>query len=291
MADARKEKMEEILQQLEKGVSEVFTSENYIRFLNILSQFHNYSLNNCILILQQFPSASRVASFATWKKIGCNVQKGSKGIKILVPTPKKYIKEQTSFDEEGNSITETIEKKILYFKIGYVFDRSQVDGEIPSPCRELTDNSDYLHQAVEKIISQNSDIDFDYSLKPGGANGYCRLDTKEIFIRAGMSDLQTIKTILHEKAHQLLHTSASEYTHEEKEVQVEASAYTVLQHISNSTGLQLDSSSYSFPYIATWATSRELKELRSSLEVIKKTSEELIRWITSETDLPMAIPA
>lgn len=96
MADTRKEKMQEIMEQLEKGVSDVFTSDNYIRFLNIISQFHSYSLNNCVLILSQYPSASRVASFATWKKIGCNVQKGSKGIKILVPTPKKIVKEQTA---------------------------------------------------------------------------------------------------------------------------------------------------------------------------------------------------
>lgn len=293
MADTRKEKMQEIMEQLEKGVADVFTSDNYIRFLNIISQFHSYSLNNCVLILSQYPSASRVASFATWKKIGCSVQKGSKGIKILVPTPKKIVKEQTAIDDDdGNAIVETIEKKALYFKVGHVFDVSQVDGEIPSLCEELKDNSEYLHNAVERIISQNSDINYDFNLKQGGANGYCRLDTKAIFLRAGMSDLQTLKTILHEKAHQLLHTSDSEkYTREEKEVQAESCAYVALQHIQSSTGIQLDSSSYTFPYVATWASGRELKELKSSLEVIKTTSEELIRWITSETDLQMAIPA
>ena len=292
MEKTRKEKMQEVMDQLEEGVAQVFTSENYIRFLNTLSQFHHYSLNNCILIVSQFPQASRVASFATWKKIGCAVRKGSKGIKVIVPTPKKVVKETESVDEDGNTIETTEETKALYFKIGYVFDVSQVDGEIPSPCQELQDNSDYLHQAVVRIISQNSDIDYDYGLKQGDANGYCRVDTRDIFLRAGMSDLQTLKTILHEKAHQLLHTSdSSRYTREEMEVQAESCAYVALQHIQGATGLQLDSSSYSFPYIATWATGRELKELKSSLEVIKDTSEELIRWITSETDLQMEVPA
>lgn len=287
--NTRQERMQEIIMQLQEGVAEVFTNENYLHFLNMMSMFHNYSVNNCILILSQNPLASRVASFATWKKLGCSVRKGSKGIKILVPIPYKYQKEKRSIDENGDTVEETVEAQSLYFKIGHVFDRSQVDGDLPNPCEELQYNSDSLHLAVERIIVQNHDISYDFELKPGDANGYCRLDTKEIFLRPNMSDLQTLKTIIHEKAHQLLHTSDSEqmYTREEAEVQAESCAYVALQHFQNSTGMQLESSSYSFPYIATWASGRELKELRSSLEVIKKTSDELIRWLSSETDLQL----
>ncbi len=289
----KREQMQKILEQLEDGVSKVFTSENYIRFLNMLSQFHSYSVNNCILILSQCPTATRVASFVTWKKLGCKVQKGSKGIKVLVPIPYKYQKEQKRVDENGDFVEETVEATALYFKIGYVFDRSQVDGDLPSPCQELQDNSDLIHRAVTRIIDQNDDIGYDDTLVPNVANGYCRLENGEIRIRPQMSDLQTLKTIIHEKAHQLLHASDSKrkYTREEAEVQAESCAYVVLQHFQSSTGVQLESSSYSFPYIATWASGRELKELTSSLEAIKKTSEELVRWLANETDLQLKVPA
>lgn len=289
----KREEMQIVLQQLEDGVKNVFSSDNYVKFLKMMSNFHNYSVNNCVLILNQFPTATRVASFQTWGKLGCNVKKGSKGIKILVPTPKKFIKEQTTIDDDGNSFTETIEKKVLYFKVGYVFDISQVDGNIPSICEELKDNSELLHSIAEQIILQNDDINYDFELKQDGANGYCCLDTKEIFIRSGMSDLQTIKTILHEKAHQLLHAvgSAEKCSREYAEVQAEACAYVVLQYLQNNTGIRLDTSSYSFPYIATWSTGKDVKELVNSLEVIKNASQELIHWFTSEIDLLVSIPA
>lgn len=136
--------MKDVLQQLEDGVQEVFTSENYISFLKMMAQFHNYSYNNVILILTQCPTATRCASFQTWKKLGHPVKRGEKGIKVLVPIPYTYEKKQKTVDEDGNAIMETVDAKGLTFRIGHVFDAQQVDGQLPSLCNELTDDSEEL---------------------------------------------------------------------------------------------------------------------------------------------------
>lgn len=284
----QRDKMDEIMKQLEEGVASVYTSENYLRFLDLMSNFHQYSLNNCLLILSQFPSASRVASYRTWQKCGCNVVKGSKGIKILVPITHKFQKEKETTNEDGETIKEIVDAQTVYFKIGHVFDQSQVQGEIESPCKEIDVNSDYLHKLVELIIKENNDINYDFELKPGGANGYCRLDSGEIFLRPNLGDLHTLKTIIHEKSHQLLHANASKdhpFDRSQAEIQAESCAYVVLQSLQRSTGMALDSSCYSFPYIATWAQERELSQLKSSLETIKDTSNELVLWITKAMNL------
>ena len=285
MTTEKQEKMKEIIMQLEDGVSSVFTSENYIRLLKMLSQFHNYSVNNCILILMQCPSATRVASFQTWKKMGYPVRKGEKGIKVLVPIPYTYQTERKAIDDEGNSVIETVDAKGLTFKIGHVFDASQVQGEMPTLAHELKDDSEHLQKAVEKIVAENEDIHYDHDLKKGGANGYYRLDTKQIALRPDMAAAQTIKTIVHEKAHSLLHNSDSErYTREEAEVQAESVAYCVC------AAFGLDTSDYSFGYIAGWSSGKETKELKSSLAVIEKTARELMRWLASASDLKPTMP-
>ena len=284
MTTGKQDKMREIMAQLEEGVASVFTSENYIRLLNMLGQFHRYSVNNCILILMQCPSASRVASFQTWKKLGYPVRKGEKGIKVLVPIPYTYQTEQKTVDEQGNPVMETVDAKGLTFKVGYVFDASQVDGEMPTLAHELTDDPDNLRKAVERIVAENENIDYDHDLKKGSANGYYRLDTKQIALRPDMSAAQTIKTIIHEKAHSLLHDSASEYTREEAEVQAESVAYCVC------SAFGLDTSDYSVGYIAGGSNGKEAKELRSSLAVIEKTARELMRWLDSASDLQMVVP-
>ena len=285
--EEKREKMQEIMKQLEDGVAAVFTSDNYIRLLDMLSKFHSYSVNNCILILTQRPDATQVASYQTWKKVGCQVRKGEKGIKVLVPIPFKYQKERTTVDENGNDITETVEAQGLNFRVGYVFDASQVDGEIPTLAKELQDNPEYLQKAVDRIVNENEDISYDTTLKQGGANGYYRVDTKQIFLRPSMSSTQTLKTIIHEKAHSLLHNSEAKevYTREAKEVQAESVAYCV------SAAFGLDTSDYSFGYVAGWSSNRELKELKSSLAVIEKTARELMQWLATATDLQMVVTA
>ena len=279
------DKVKEIMTQLEDGVAAVFTSENYIRLLNMLAQFHRYSYNNCILILMQCPTASRVASFQTWKKMGYPVKKGEKGIRILVPIPYTYQKQQKTVDDQGNPVVETVDAKGLSFRVGNVFDASQVTGELPELAQELTDDPAYLQEAVRRIVEENENINYDPSLKKGEANGYYRPDTQEIYLRSGMAAMQTLKTIIHEKAHSLLHGSDSDkYTREEAEVQAESVAYVVASAFGFSV------SNYSFGYIAGWSSSRETKELKSSLAVIEKTARELMNWLASSTDLELLVP-
>lgn len=278
------DKVKEIISQLEDGVEAVFASENYIRLLNMLAQFHSYSYNNCILILMQCPSATRVASFQTWKKMGYPVNKGEKGIRILVPIPYTYQKEQKSVDEQGNSVTETVDAKGLTFRVGNVFDASQVVGELPTLAKELTEDPAFLQEAVKQIISKNENINYDYNLKKGEANGYYRTDTKEIYLRTGMAAMQTLKTIIHEKAHSVLHSASDGYSQEEAEVQAESVAYCV------ASAFGLDTNDYSFGYIAGWSSNRETKELKSSLAVIEKTARELMNWLVSSTDLELLVP-
>ena len=155
---------------------------------------------------------------------------------------------------------------------------------MPTLAHELTDDPDNLRKAVERIVAENENIDYDHDLKKGSANGYYRLDTKQIALRPDMSAAQTIKTIIHEKAHSLLHDSTSEYTREEAEVQAESVAYCVC------SAFGLDTSDYSFGYIAGWSSGKETKELKSSLAVIEKTASELMRWLASASDLQMVVP-
>lgn len=269
--------MQDVLKQLEDGVQAVFTSENYISFLKMMAQFHNYSYNNVILILTQCPTASQVASFQTWKKLGYPVKRGEKGIKILVPIPYTYEKHQKTVDEDGNTIMETVDAKGLTFRIGHVFDAQQIDGQLPSVCHELTDDSEELQAAVNRIISENDDISYDVTLQEGGANGYYRVDTKQIFLRTGMAASQQFKTLIHEKAHSLLHNSDAEqkFTRSEAEVQAESVAFVVCYAVGLDSGTE-----YSFPYIATWQ-GKDMNVLRSSLSVIEKTARELINWLAS----------
>lgn len=194
------------------------------------------------------------------------------------------IEKKTDKREQMNDILKQLENGVdaqgLTFRVGYVFDQQQVNGELPALVHELTDNPDILQKAVDRIVAENDYIDYDSNLKQGGANGYYRLDTKQICLRPDMAAMQTLKTIIHEKAHSLLHNSDSEnkYTREEAEVQAESVAYCVC------SAFGLDSSDYSFGYIAGWSNGRELKELKSSLAVIEKTAKELMQWLAAATD-------
>ncbi len=172
--------MQQIMSELEAGVASVFESDNYVKLLDMMSQFHHYSFNNCILILSQYPTASRVASFQTWNRMGFKVKAKSRGIKVLVPIPYKFQKEKETVDEDGNTTMETVEAQGLSFRNGHVFDQSQVEGDFPTIANELTDNSEKLQEAVDRIMTEHPDIMYDSTLKEGGANGYFNLDTQEI---------------------------------------------------------------------------------------------------------------
>lgn len=287
--EERKQEIDQVLKKLENGVKEVFTSENYRNYLKFFSQFHNYSFNNVIMILMQYPTASKVASFRTWNKLGLKVKKGSKGIKVLVPIPYSYVKEEVVKDEfnnvryykNGNKVVEETEVNGLTFRLGNVFDISQVEGEIPTLTNELKDNPKQLEEAIENLIrTSDVPINYDYTLNSNTAYGYYSLTEKAIYLRAHLSSMHMFKTLIHEKAHSMLHNKdQNKYTREEAEVQAESIAFVVCNCLG------FDTSEYSFGYIASWSKNKELKELKESLKVIADTSNEILKWIEESTGL------
>lgn len=288
----RDDRVREITEQLEKGIKDMFTSEKYMDYLNTMSKFHGYSLNNTLLIAAQNPKASLVAGFKSWEKnFERHVKRGEKGIKILAPSPytKKVLQEKVNpdtgemiLDKNGNPVKEETEIKLTSFRVVSVFDVSQTEGkELPSVAHDLQDNiKDYplYIQALEQV----SDVPIAFEEINGSAHGYYSHATDSIAIQSGMSESQTVKTMIHEIAHSILHNDnvpdAKEKDRQTKEVEAESVAYTVCKHFG------IDSSDYSFGYIAGWSADKELNELKSSLETIRKTSSGLITGIEDKLE-------
>ncbi len=294
---SREEIQQEInltLARLQQGVQDVFTSENYRNYLQFFARTHNYSFNNTILILSQLPTASLCASFQTWKSLKCPVKRGETGIKILVPIPYRTEMLIDCKDQQGNTLINadgTVQQQRVYvertaFRLGNVFDVSQVNGEIPSLSHELTGTNKGFAKAIKELMA-NSDIPiaYDKSLADTGSNGYYHITEHRIALRCGMSANQTMKTLIHEKAHSLLHNGTGiKYSRNEAEVQAESIAFVV------SEVLGLDTSEYSFGYIASWSKCRELNELQQSITIIDKTSREILKWIGDNCSLSIETP-
>ena len=284
------ERMKEITDRLEAGIQALFESEQYKAYLTAMSKFHNYSFNNTLLIAMQKPDASLVAGFGKWRDdFERHVKKGEKGIKILVPSPYKVKKQMEKIDPatqkpvigaDGKPVTEEREIEIPAFRVVTVFDVSQTEGkEIPDiAVSELTGSVEQYQDffaALEKV----SPVPIAFENIEGGAHGYYHLEEKRIAIDEGMSELQTLKTAIHEIAHAKLHAidkdapateQADRPDRRTREVQAESVAYAVCQHYG------LDTSDYSFGYVAGWSSGRELSELKASLETIRKAANELI---------------
>ena len=287
------DKLKEITDRLEQGITELFESERYKEYLRVMSKFHNYSFNNTLLIAMQKPDASLVAGFSSWKNnFGRNVMKGEKGIKIIAPSPFTVKQEVEKTDpqtgkpvigKDGKPVTEEKEIKVPAYKVVSVFDVSQTEGrELPDiAVDELTGDVDRFKDFFA-ALEQASPVPIGFEKIEGGAHGYYHLEEKRIAIDEGMSDLQTIKTAIHEIAHAKLHDIDLNAPKEEqkprvdrrtREVEAESVAYTVCQHYG------LDTSDYSFGYVAGWSSGKELAELRGSLETIRNTAAEMINAI------------
>ena len=287
--EERKQQMNEILENLENGVRNVFTSENYVRYLDTFSKFHSYSFSNIILILHQCPEASYVASFKDWTtKFNRIVKKGEHGIKILVPTPKKVTTEKEITNPDGTTSIEEVERKHLYFKTGCVFDISQTMGdELPTLVKSLKYDSQELYVMLDKLFASSEvPIDYDYSLAENDANGYYNILSQQIFLKPTLSTLHKLKTVVHEYSHYLQETIHTVHTKEldraTKEVIAESCAYCVLSMLKNEFNIEkLDSSEYSFGYVASWG-SRDLKELKSTLTLISEISNQIFNWISKQ---------
>ena len=284
------ERMKEITDRLETGIQELFESERYKAYLTSMAKFHSYSFNNTLLIAMQ--GGQLVAGYNKWRdEFHRNVKKGEKGIKIFAPAPYKVKKEVPKLDEQGqpvrdkdgNPVTEQKEIQVPAFKIVSVFDVSQTEGE-PLPTlgvEELTGDVE-RYQDFFKALEQTSPVPMAFEDIPGGSHGYYHLTEKRIAIQEGMSELQTLKTAIHEIAHSKLHAidpeapaieQADRPDSRTREVQAESVAYAVCQHYG------LDTSDYSFGYVAGWSSGKDLKELKASLETIRATAHELITTI------------
>lgn len=281
-------KMNEITKMLEEGVHKVFESDNYKNYLNTMSKFHNYSMNNTLLIARQNPDATLVAGFKSWEKnFGRHVKKDEKGIKILAPSQYKKkvmvekvdpVSREIMLDTNGNPVKEETEVKMTAYRIVSVFDVSQTEGK-PLPqmgVAELTDNVNEYELFVE-ALKQSTSVPISFENISGAAKGYYNPVTASIAIKAGMPESQTVKTMIHEIAHSILHNDIldedAKKDRQTKEVEAESVAYTVCQHFG------IDTSDYSFGYIAGWSSSKETEELKQSLETIQKTASGLINDI------------
>ena len=286
--------MDSIMQSLESGVEELFTSNRYKEFLKTMAKFHNYSFNNTMLIAMQRPDATLVTSYKNWQSMGRQVMKGEKGITIIAPAPYKKMKEKEVLDEnqrpimgtDGKPKTEQVEVTVPHFKAVTVFDIAQTSGEpiqtlAPELLTAAVQDFDSFMQAIQKI----SPVPIRFDEIDGNANGYYHNADKEIVIKKGLSESQTLKTAIHETAHAKLHdreimeSLGLEKDRLTKEVEAESVAYCVCSSFG------LDTSDYSFPYIAGWSSSRERKEMKTSMDVIRKTAGEMIDQLTEELEI------
>ena len=295
MAESKteKQKVQEITEKLEQGIKELFESEKYKTYLNTMSKFHNYSFNNTMLIAMQKPDATLVAGFKAWQKnFDRHVKKGEKGIRILAPAPYKIKEERDKIDpvtqellldKDGNPQKEEVEITIPAFRAVSVFDVAQTDGKpIPELAAKelLSDVEGYqdMIRAVEAI----SPVPIELEEIAGDSKGYYDREAKRIAVQENMSESQTLKTMIHEVAHSKLHSKEVEQDEQmkkdrnTKEVEAESIAYTVCQHFG------IDTSDYSFGYIAGWSSGRDTKELRSSMDTIRRTASELITGIEEQ---------
>ena len=295
MADnnTEKQRVQELTDKLEQGLQDLFNSDSYRNYLSTMSKFHNYSFNNTLLIAMQKPDATLVAGYKAWQKnFERHVNKGEKAIRILAPAPYKIKEERDKIDpvtqellldKDGNPQKEEVEITIPAFRAVSVFDVAQTDGKpIPELAAKelLSDVEGYqdMIRAVEAI----SPVPIELEEIAGDSKGYYDREAKRIAVQENMSEGQTLKTMIHEVAHSKLHSKEVEQDEQmkkdrnTKEVEAESIAYTVCQHFG------VDTSDYSFGYIAGWSSGRDTKELRASMDTIRRTASELITGIEEQ---------
>ncbi len=297
MADkpTNRERLQEITAGIEQGIKELFESEKYRRYLSVMSKFHRYSVNNTMLIYMQKPDATLVAGYNKWKnQLERHVKRGEHGITIIAPTPyKKKIEEQKLdpdthapiLDADGKAVMEEKEIEIPMFRPVKVFDLSQTDGKpLPELASALSGTVPH-YEAFLEAMRRSAPVPIEFEPMAADIDGYFSPDQQRIAIREGMSEVQTVSTIVHETAHSKLHDydkaqeeaaragnkePPNEKDRNTKEVEAESISYAVCQYFGIQTGEN------SFGYIASWSQGKELPELRASLETINKTSCELI---------------
>ena len=290
------DRLVELTNRLENGIKELYASGKYADYLRAMSKFHHYSFGNALLILFQCPTATHVAGYTTWKKaFGRNVKRHEKGIQILAPCPtQQYIWQEITdpntgkvlCNPDGSPRKETRLVTVTRFKVATVFDISQTEGkELPSlGVTRLTGDVENFAAIYDKLVVL-SPVPVEIDICPGEANGYFSSAEGRIVLRPGMSQIQTIKTLVHEIAHAKLHNAKNISLEErkqrrEKEVEAESIAYVVCQHFG------IDTAEYSFGYVAGWSRGKEMNELKSSLDLIHSTAGEIITALDDTCMVP-----
>ena len=283
-----KERMNGIMKSLEKGIRDVFESGRYEAYLDTMSRFHRYSVNNTLLIYLQKPDATLVAGYRSWQeRFGRNVKKGEKSIHILAPCPVKQEMIKDVYDEnlspvldsDGNPVQEHKEVILPAFKPVPVFDVSQTEGEpIPSIVKPLDGSVEDFEEMME-TLRRVSPVPITFLPLPGAQDGYYSPGEQKIVLRTDMGNEQTVCAAIHEITHALLHTKIGEKSPATMEVEAESVAYTVCKYFGIETGEN------SFGYIAAWSKDREVPQLKSSLETITRTSSDLIDRIEKTREL------
>ena len=290
---SRREQLKEITDRLEAGVKEYMTNDvQFRKVLEAMSKFHHYSANNVLLIAMQMPEATRVASYTTWKtKFNRQVMRGQKGLSIIAPAPVKERREREVIDSrtgspvlgtDGKPKTEEVEVTIPRFKVEKVFDLSQTTGD-PLPeldVAELTGDAEH-YQMFMDALTAISPVPIRFADIDTGAKGYYHTVDKEIVIQKGMSESQTLKTLVHEVSHARLHdrdamkAEGVAKSAQQKELEAESIAYTVMFHY------HMDTSGYSIPYLASWSGSQDTKQLKACMDTIRRTAGEIIEEMDS----------
>jgi len=288
------DRMKEITDRLEKGIQELFNSEQFKVYLKTMSKFYNYSFNNTLLIALQRPDAKLIAGYNAWQdNFKRQVMRGEKGIKILAPCPIKRQIEMEKIDPvtqrptvgpDGKYVTEMMEVTTPAFKVVTVFDVSQTEGD-PMPVLGIDELTGSVEQFMDffEALKRISPLPISFEKITNGSKGYCNYDEHRIAIQEGMSEVQTVKTAIHEITHARLHDfhrqkekdipTEQRKDRNTREVEAESVAYTVCQHYG------IETSDYSFGYIAGWSGGRETKELKASLELIRSTAAGMIEDI------------
>lgn len=266
--------IKDISLKIEDGIKKFRDSELFKNYLKVMSKFHKYSFNNSLLIYIQRPDSQLVAGYSTWKKVGRQVKKGSKGIRIFLPTPYKT-KEQVERINPVTKVKEKTEEEVtrMSFKLGSVFDISDTEGkEIPRLCSELQGNAEQL-AAVIKASEDLTGIKIEYEDIKGGAKGYFDPKNKRVVVKENLSEKHQMHTVIHETAHAMLHGNMKNdgISREMAETQAEAISLVCCEYF----GLD-DVSEYSFPYLSSWANDSELSDLKKSLQIIQETSMAMI---------------
>ncbi len=281
----RKQQLDEITTKLEQGVKDVFSSTKYQEYLRVMSKFYQYSANNTLLIYMQRPDATRVGSYTFWKSMGRQVNKGEHGIQILCPAPYKYekvktdpITKQSVLDADGNPVIETA--FFIRYKVGYTYDISQTSGkELPEIVHELSGSVEEYKLLME-AIQETSPVPITFENIPSSAKGYYNYEENRIAIQEGMSQEQTIKTAIHEVAHSLLDNKEAQAAKEQpvdrhdQEIRAESIAFCVCSRLG------IDTSDYSFGYVASWSKDKSVKELTAYMDTIRTTAGQIIDHIT-----------